>query len=142
MRFTIYLYQNKKMPAFFREAMQEYEKRLTRYCKITLNIIKKEKEWKSKVESAKNAVLIVPGGKALQLSSVELSQTIGQEESHGVSGREIYIPSAEMLEYTSDKLSDKLALSSFIHEPPMAGMILLEQLYRAYRILNGHPYHK
>lgn len=35
-----------------------------------------------------------------------------------------------------------LILSDFVMSPSMTGMILYEQIYRGYRILHHHPYHK
>mgnify|MGYP003231339030 FL=1 len=37
---------------------------------------------------------------------------------------------------------ESLILSDFTMSSNMTGMVLYEQIYRGYRILNNHPYHK
>ena len=37
---------------------------------------------------------------------------------------------------------ESLVLSDFTMSSNMTGMVLYEQIYRGYRILNNHPYHK
>ena len=47
MKYEIYIQESKKSQKFCKKAIAEYEKRLSRYCKISCKFIKKEKEWES-----------------------------------------------------------------------------------------------
>ena len=44
MKYEIYIYEEAKTASFYKKAIAEYEKRLSRYCKISCRFIKKEKE--------------------------------------------------------------------------------------------------
>ena len=45
MKYEIYIKEPRKSQKFCKKAIAEYEKRLSRYCKISCKFIKKEKEW-------------------------------------------------------------------------------------------------
>lgn len=47
MKYEIYIQEPKKSQKFCKKAIAEYEKRLSRYCKISCKFVKKEKEWNS-----------------------------------------------------------------------------------------------
>lgn len=47
MKYEVYIQESKKSQKFYKKAIAEYEKRLSRYCKISCKFIKKEKEWES-----------------------------------------------------------------------------------------------
>ena len=59
MKYEIYIYEEAKTASFYKKAIAEYEKRLSRYCKISCRFIKKEKEWEKLLTEArgKNAFL-------------------------------------------------------------------------------------
>ena len=50
MKYEIYIQEPKKSQKFCKKAIAEYEKRLSRYCKISCKFVKKEKEWNSAYE--------------------------------------------------------------------------------------------
>ena len=54
MKYEIYIQESKKTQKFCKKAIAEYEKRLSRYCKISCKFIKKEKEWNSLLEKDRN----------------------------------------------------------------------------------------
>ena len=43
MKYEIYIQERKKSQKFCKKAIAEYEKRLSRYCKISCKFVKKEK---------------------------------------------------------------------------------------------------
>ncbi len=64
MKYEIYIYEEAKTASFYKKAIAEYEKRLSRYCKISCRFIKKEKEWEkllTEAETAGDACLVLPG---------------------------------------------------------------------------------
>ena len=153
MKYEIYIQESKKSQKFCKKAIAEYEKRLSRYCKISCKFIKKEKEWESLlVKDAGMKKFIVQPGKA-ELTSERLSEQIKNWEGSGIKGIMFLVPewNKEILVDAQIKKASKtkqpimiesLVLSDFTMSSNMTGMVLYEQIYRGYRILNNHPYHK
>ena len=153
MKYEIYIQESKKSQKFCKKAIAEYEKRLSRYCKISCKFIKKEKEWESLlVKDAGMKKFIVQPGKA-ELTSERLSEQIKNWEGSGIKGIMFLVPewNKEILVDAQIKKASKtkqpimiesLILSDFTMSSNMTGMVLYEQIYRGYRILNNHPYHK
>lgn len=153
MKYEIYIQESKKSQKFCKKAIAEYEKRLSRYCKISCKFIKKEKEWESLfVKDTGMKKFIVQPGKA-ELTSERLSEQIKNWEGSGIKGIMFLVPewSEEILADDQTKMVSKikqpimiesLILSDFTMSSNMTGMVLYEQIYRGYRILNNHPYHK
>lgn len=153
MKYEVYVQESKKSQKFCKKAIAEYEKRLSRYCKISCKFIKKEKEWESLfVKDTGMKKFIVQPGKA-ELTSERLSEQIKNWEGSGIKGIMFLVPewSEEILADDQTKMVSKikqpimiesLILSDFTMSSNMTGMVLYEQIYRGYRILNNHPYHK
>ena len=86
------------------------------------------------------AVLLDAGGKSV--SSSELSAQIENWQNRGIKEISFIIGGANgVAPAVAERADDRLSLSflTFTHET--ARVILLEQLYRAYTILRGFPYH-
>lgn len=153
MKYEVYIQESKKSQKFCKKAIAEYEKRLSRYCKISCKFIKKEKEWESLfVKDTGMKKFIVQPGKA-ELTSERLSEQIKNWEGSGIKGIMFLVPewNEEILVDAQIKKASKtkqpimiesLILSDFTMSSNMTGMVLYEQIYRGYRILNNHPYHK
>ena len=153
MKYEVYIQESKKSQKFYKKAIAEYEKRLSRYCKISCKFIKKEKEWESLfVKDTGMKKFIVQPGKA-ELTTKRLSEQIKNWEGSGIKGIMLFVPewSEEILADDQTKMASKtkqpimiesLILSDFTMSSNMTGMVLYEQIYRGYRILNNHPYHK
>ena len=153
MKYEVYIQESKKSQKFCKKAIAEYEKRLSRYCKISCKFIKKEKEWESLfVKDTGMKKFIVQPGKA-ELTSERLREQIKNWEGSGIKGIMFLVPewNEEILADDQTKMASKtkqpimiesLILSDFTMSSNMTGMVLYEQIYRGYRILNNHPYHK
>ena len=147
MKYEIYIFEEAKTASFYKKAIAEYEKRLSRYCKISCRFIKKEKEWEkllTEAETAGDACLVLPGPDSV--SSEDFSAAIGRMELSGQGKKRFFIPGTR---FTAPEKSDAekrkaaiINLSDFTMNTAMTAMILYEQIYRGYRILNNHPYHK
>lgn len=145
---------------FFREAVSEYEKRLSRYCKLRIEetadektpeqasavqreqILQKEGERIDRLipEDAYVVTLEIEGRK---LTSERFAGEIERLCVNGTSHIVFVIGGSLGLHHTIKERAD-LALSfsdmTFPHQ--LMRVVLLEQIYRAYRIINGEPYHK
>lgn len=145
---------------YFTMAVEEYSKRLSRYVK--LNIIEvadektpdnassveeeniRRKEGERIIKSLKGDEYVITleiEGK--MLDSVELSEKINQI---GVSGKghiAFIIGGSLGLSGEVRNMSDfKLSFSKMTFPHQLMRVILLEQIYRSYRILGNEPYHK
>ena len=145
---------------FYRDAISEYEKRLSRYCKLEFLEVAdektpdgasqaveeqiKEQEAKRLLKNIKDDTYVITleiGG--TMLDSVELSEKI---EKIGVSGYGTIVfvigGSLGLHRSVSDRADFKLSFSKMTFPHQLMRVILLEQIYRSYRILNHAPYHK
>ena len=109
--------------------------------------VKKEKEWNSLLtkDTGMKKLLVQPG--KAELTSEKLSDQLKKWEGSGMKGVMFFVP--EWNEEAADKFAEQgtdliepLVLSDFTMSSNMTGMVLYEQIYRGYRILHNHPYHK
>ena len=145
---------------FYREAIAEYEKRLSRYCKLEIVEVAdektpdnaselvesqiKEKEAERMEKYLKEGAFVIAlaiDGK--QLDSVEFSKKIEKLGINGISHVIFLIGgSLGMSEHLLKNADMKLSFSNMTFPHQLMRVILLEQIYRAYRIINHEPYHK
>ena len=145
---------------FYRDAVAEYEKRLGRYCKLeiiqvedektpdkagtSLDEIVKRKEaeriMKYIREDAFTAVLEIQGR---SYDSEGFARYMESLATKGVSHIQFIIGGSLGLHEEVCKKADlKVSFSKLTFPHQLMRVILLEQIYRAYRIINGEPYHK
>lgn len=145
---------------FYTEAVKEYSKRLSRYCRLEIIEVAdekteenasrheedliREKEAERLGKYIKNgAYVIALAIEGKQYSSEEFSakiQCLGlRGESHIVFiiGGSIGLAPA-ILQNAKELLS--FSKMTFPHQ--LMRVVLLEQIYRGFRIMNGEPYHK
>ena len=115
---------------YLNDGIAEYAKRLSRYCKLMKHI--REQDY---------VIALAIDGK--MLDSVELSEKIGRLGVEGKSSVAFVIGGSLGLGNEVLKRADyKLSFSRMTFPHQLMQMILLEQIYRGYRILNHEPYHK
>lgn len=145
---------------YFRDAIAEYQKRLSRYCKLDIievadektpdkapetmeNLIKQkeaERILKNIKEDAYCIVLAIDGKK---YDSVELSRHLDRLALSGKSNLVFVIGGSLGLHNTVLKRANEtLSFSDMTFPHQLMRVILLEQLYRCCRISNHEPYHK
>jgi 23S rRNA (pseudouridine1915-N3)-methyltransferase len=145
---------------FYRDAIAEYSKRLGSYCRLEFaefadektkeqsteheTSIVKQKEGERLLKSIKDdgyVICLAIDGK--MMDSIELSQTMEKLAVSGVS--HIYFVIGGSLGLSDEVLRRadlKLSFSKMTFPHQLMRVILLEQIYRSYRIINGEPYHK
>lgn len=159
MKITI-LCVGKVKEKFYRDAIDEFTKRLSRYCKLEIvevadektnedaseNEIRlvKEKEGERIIKNIKDdAYVITLCIDCKQLNSEELSERIERLGIQGTSHICFIIGGSLGLSDEVIKRADfKLSFSKMTFPHQLMRVILLEQIYRAYRIMNNEPYHK
>ena len=159
MRMTL-LTVGKIKEKYFTMAIDEYVKRLSRYCK--LEIIEapdektpdhisqhaaeqiKEKEGEKLLRYLKDDCYVVAlaiEGKAMD--SVELAEMIDSLAVRGISHICFVIGGSLGLSRQMLRRADlKLSFSKMTFPHQLMRVILLEQIYRSYRIIHNEPYHK
>ena len=138
----------------------EYEKRLRPYAKLHIVELADEKRTASARASIEAAAIekegericaAIPGGSfvialdvgGVSWSSKELADAFREWELSGKSQVAFVIGGDLGLSPAVLSHSDlRLSLSKMTFTHPMARLLLLEQVYRAFRILRGEPYHK
>jgi len=145
---------------YLRDAVAEYEKRLGKYCKLEIIEVADEKTQERASEAEERAVRSKEGERILkhvkedayvitleilgkQISSEELADKI---EGLGVQGKShvmfIIGGSIGLGEAVLRRSDFALSFSKMTFPHQLMRVILLEQIYRGFRIINGEPYHK
>ncbi len=131
--------EGKLKESFYREGVNEYQKRLSGQLEIveTSNI-------EEYIKNKKQSYLITLEIEGKSLSSTEFASKIREIETEGFYNELIFlIGGAEGLSDSVRNQSNfKFSMSklTFLHQE--AVLILVEQIYRAYKILNNEKYHK
>lgn len=145
---------------YLRDGIDEYKKRLSRYCSIEIievpdekapeNLSDKEEE-QIKINEGLSILRNIKEGtfiialdiKGKSLSSEELSDFISNLALTGKSSIAFIIGgSLGLSKEVLDKSHYKLSFSKMTFPHQLMRMILLEQIYREFRIMKGEPYHK
>lgn len=159
MRITI-LCVGKIKEKFYSDAVAEYAKRLSKYCKLEIVEVSdektpdgagavveeqiKEKEGKRILEKIKEDAFVCTleiAGK--RLTSEGLAQWMEKLTVSGTSHIVFVIGGSLGLHSSVTKRSNMgLSFSDMTFPHQLMRVILTEQIYRAFRIMNGEPYHK
>ena len=125
---------------YLKDAIAEYSKRLSKYCKLEILEVADEKTPDAASEDSYVLTLEI-GGK--MLDSVEFAEKIEKLGVQGKSHLTFIIGGSIGLGEEVRKRSDyALSFSKMTFPHQLMRVILLEQIYRGYRIIEGAPYHK
>ncbi len=130
--------ETKKLDKNLKLAIEEYVKRTSPYCKIFIKLYKSLE--KISLKSGSKAYMVVPGSSSP--SSPELAGLINKLNVNGFSCIEFIITNPEDTPNIEKNELEELNLSSFTMGPDLTTVVLTEQLYRAYTIMNNITYHK
>ncbi|MEA4889520.1 MAG: 23S rRNA (pseudouridine(1915)-N(3))-methyltransferase RlmH [Clostridiaceae bacterium] len=135
--------------------IDEYIKRLSRYCQVQCQQVDdtpdswtparaKEEEGRRLLARIKpQAWVVVLDLQGRQPDSLELARLLPQWLQNGGSEVVFVIGGPHGLDQpVLDRAQATLALSRLTFTHQMARLLLLEQCYRAFRIVSGEPYHK
>ena len=145
---------------FYAAAVAEYQKRLTRHCKLEILELPEQRlgddPSPAEIEQAlsreaalieeklpRSATLIAMCIEGRLLSSTELSDTITRLGASGGSQLVFLIGGSFGLHpRIKEKAALRLSMSPMTFPHHLARVMLLEQIYRAYQIAGGSKYHK
>jgi 23S rRNA (pseudouridine1915-N3)-methyltransferase len=121
----------------------EYLKRLARYAPTESVEVKDEAALLTAVARDRNQpVFVLLDTRGKQLSSEELANFLDYHQSHGTRALLFGIgPADGFSEDARRSAHSQLSLGKMTMAHELARVVLLEQLYRAFTILKGHPYH-
>lgn len=145
---------------FMRQAIEEYMKRLRAYAKVQIIEVPDEKAPEHLSPAQANAVKQKEGDRILKhiadsmyvitlevngkmLSSEQLSKKLEDLSLYGQSRISFIIGgSLGISEAVQQRSNMALSLSKMTFPHQLMRVVLLEQIYRAFKIMRGEPYHK
>ncbi|AFK85465.1 23S rRNA (pseudouridine(1915)-N(3))-methyltransferase RlmH [Thermoanaerobacterium saccharolyticum] len=145
---------------FILDGIREYVKRLKPYCNINIIEVNDEKAPEGLSEKEKEAIILKEGSKIIdkirkgsfiislciegrQMDSVEFARYIEDVMTAGNSNITFVIGGSLGLHDDIKSMSDlKLSFSKMTFPHMLMRLILVEQIYRAFKIMKGEAYHK
>lgn len=146
--------------SYLKEGINEYIKRLRRFCNIDIievadqqapeSLSPAQEEQVRETEGESILKKIKPGStvialdvRGISLDSVEFADKINNYAISGNSHITFIIGGSLGLHNNVLKAAnERLSLSRMTFPHQLTRLILLEQIYRAFKIINGEPYHK
>lgn len=145
---------------FYAEAAEEFKKRLSRFCELEVIELPDEKvaddpspaevERVKSIECRRMAEKLTPGDyivaldpRGKELSSEQLAEKLSEIMLGGSSRIAFLIGGSHGLTDEIKKRADTLlSFSKMTFPHQLFRIMLLEQVYRAFKIINNEPYHK
>ncbi len=141
--------------SWWREAAEEYRTRLRPYARVEVVEVPDHDvtadQPRALAAEAAAVMRVLPDGATVvtlaidgtQRSSVELAEWIGR---HGVEGRShlafVLGGAAGLAPEVAARADESVSLGPLTLPHQLARVVVLEQLYRAFRIARGEPYHR
>lgn len=146
---------------FYREAIAEYQKRMTAYNKVEIVEVADEKAPESLSEKEIDQVKTAEGERILAkikddafvvtleingkaLDSIKFAKLIQDEMLDGFGRDMVFVigGSNGLGENILKRSNYRISFGKMTYPHQLMRVILMEQIYRAYRIINKEPYHK
>jgi len=145
-----------KMPSWVKQGYEEYAKRMPRECELILKEIPAGKRGKNSdvaritrdegermlAALPKNAHIVTLDVPGKQWSTPRLAESM---QNWLVSGQDIalLVGGPEGLADSVKELAkESWSLSNLTFPHPLVRIVVAEQIYRAWSIINNHPYHR
>lgn len=120
---------------------EKYSSRIAHYANFELLHLKDEKQALSKIKPQDFVVVLDERGKIL--ASTEFANFIGRHQTQGTKHIVFFIGGENGVEDGLRRRANfVLSLSRLTFPHELALVILLEQVYRAFSIIKGEPYHR
>lgn len=131
---------------FWKNAVAEYVKRLSGYTKLRIvEIPDRGIDFESEeiIRAAEGSHLILLAIEGTQRSSEEMSRHLEELMTHGTSDIAFCIGGSDGVnESVYERADETLSFGQITLPHNLARVVLLEQIYRAFKIMHGEPYHK
>ncbi len=130
----------KSKEAWLREALAEYQKRMKALLSLEFVWVQDDKQLVSAVEKERFCIFLEVEGK--QMTSEEFSLFLRQCREYSGDRVSFVIGGVDGLPAELKGKGEQISLSKMTFTHQMARLILTEQIYRAFMIERGSPYHK
>lgn len=145
---------------YFEDAIAEYSKRLSRYCRLEILQVADEKTPDGASAALEEQIREKEGERilsrirsdayvialAIQGQMLDSEQLAGKLEKLGVSGvsQIVFVigGSLGLSQAVLSRADYQLSFSRMTFPHQLMRVVLLEQIYRSYRIISNEPYHK
>lgn len=150
------IFTGKTTGKLFQEAIADYQQRLTHYVPFTIEELpdikntknlsedqQKEREAEMLFEKLQSGdVLVLLDEKGKEFTSREFSLYL-EQKMHTVAKRLVFLIGGPygFSPRVYDAAQGKISLSKMTFSHQMVRLFLVEQIYRAYTIMRGEPYH-
>jgi len=137
---------------YFQEAEKEYLKRLSKYTKIEkieildednkskeVTLLKEKEQIKKHLKAKDNIIILDINAK--EYDSIEFANLMNKELTYN-SNITFIIGSSHGLDEEIKKLGKRISFSRLTFPHQMFRIMLLEQIYRSFKIINNEQYHK
>jgi 23S rRNA (pseudouridine1915-N3)-methyltransferase len=130
----------------FEALTQAYLERCSAYLNCRTQTFKTEsalQEWVSKQKGRTAAVMVLLDGRGKQMSSEAMAAWIGRHRDDGAQHVVFAVGPADGWSDDARKSASMLlSLGPMTLAHALARLVIAEQIYRAFTILAGHPYHR
>lgn len=145
---------------YLRDAIDEYKKRLQRYCEFNIDEVPDEKTGEGFSESETKAVKDTEGDRILAripdnafvfamdikgvlVSSEELASSMADNMNRGFSHLVFIIGgSLGLSDKVLSRADKRISFGRITYPHQLFRLVLTEQIYRGFRIMRNEPYHK
>ena len=145
---------------FYKDAIAEYAKRLSKYCKLEIKEVADEKTPDHASDTVNQQILLKEGERIRSMipkdshvivlaiegkkyDSVEFAGMLENAGIHGISNITFIIGgSLGIQEEIKKEAQGRISFSDMTFPHQLMRVILLEQIYRGYKIITKEPYHK
>ena len=145
----------KKMPNWINLGIEHYQKQLPSYYNFKITSLDSQSRKSSSAENSKNleskllleaasesTLLIAFDELGKQKTSKQISKSIESWQHEGESVALIIGGADGLSSEIKQKCHQLWGLSNLTMTHSMARLIVVEQIYRGYSLLNNHPYHR
>ena len=120
----------------FQDDVEHYRKLLAGHARVELLEVREDERVPQRIPDRAHLVLLTSDGR--EFDSVELSRWL---EDRRQDGRDLCFVIGGPRGLDLDSCDTRLSLGRITLPHQLARVVLLEQLYRAHKILAGEPYH-
>ncbi|PID83096.1 23S rRNA (pseudouridine(1915)-N(3))-methyltransferase RlmH [Candidatus Campbellbacteria bacterium] len=136
-----------KLDSEVQKLFDEYQKRLGSFCKVETLFLKEDKNRQNNeqkvLEKSKSAFLIIFDEKGKEFTSQEFANFLEQKENQSVGEIVFFIGGTDgHTDFIKQNADFKLSLSKLTLPHKLACLFAVESIYRAFSIINHHPYHR
>jgi len=127
---------------YFVAAEEEYKKRLRPYCTLTVHEAKDEAALLAALPQAAQLYVFDERGDAI--TSAQFAELLGSEAQHGGGAPLAFViggPDGHS-DVVRKRAKRIIAFGKLTIAHRLVRILVLEQLYRAFKILRGEPYHR